>query len=257
MWMKEGIKLNRSLKTPRLVNIGQICERKNQKELVDAISVLKNRGVKVDALLIGPPAQPYTQQLRQLIAEHKLQSQVKLYGYRDNPYELVGPNDIYVHTSQSESVGRSVVEAIKLGLVCVGSDNPGGTEVRQLTKVDLYKGGDIEALANLLEKIIANPKDYRSKAKVSQSLALKSLSLKSCHDPFFKALNKVFDQANPRKELSSMLSEFEAVDYHNRQQLKEIARLKSSIRQLDAHLNNILDSKSWQGILRLRKLLKR
>src|SRR6185369_781095 len=165
--------------------------------------------------------------------------------------------DILVQTSKSESIGRVLVESMKLGLVCVGSDIAGSNEAFKLGGGTTYESGNVKNLALVLDKILSSFESYKQKALVSQQKALKNLSIDACHEPFFLELGKVIDQPNPRREMRHMVSLFKETGLMKKGYNETLMNLRTSMGQTDEHLQNIIKSRTWKTIVLLRKTLRR
>lgn len=65
--------------TTRIINIGRICEQKGQLLLLQAVSILKQRGVNVSLTIVGDG--PMRDEAERLIKEHGLEDRVAILGY--------------------------------------------------------------------------------------------------------------------------------------------------------------------------------
>jgi glycosyltransferase involved in cell wall biosynthesis len=238
-------------KPPQLVNVGHIFQRKNQIELIKAAAILHKQGkLKNQILLIGGDYPEYKKRLMRLIKKNHLEKFVKFAGYKKNPFSLVQPNDILVQTSLSESVGRTIVEAMKLGIITIGADIPGTEEAVHLGGGVLYKTGNARDLATKIEQVLANPKHYHQVAIATKKNANKNLSESACHQNFFTELEKIFGQPNPQNHLQHLLP-------HLVSNVGYVDQNDKEIKNYQYHLNGILQSKSWRLVLITKKFFKR
>jgi glycosyltransferase involved in cell wall biosynthesis len=262
-----GIELNRSLEEPRIVNVGHIHNMKNQKLLVEAAGILQKRDrLKYPVVFIGGYAahDPYYSEIKGLVRELGLLGKVQFKGYRKNPYEYIGRNDIFVQTSLLESIGRATTEAMKMGLICLGADIPGTREAFALGGGILFDGCKATALAAALEGVMNDIAAAEARAKTARSRALRNMSEEASHEPFFTGLADVLGEANPRQELHHLSADFTALEtiinnYEHRTRNYEhrIHEYQLLIASLENHLNNIINSRSWKAVLAMRKYLRR
>lgn len=256
----QNIKLNSDLKTAKVVCIGRIHPDKNQSEIIEAIAYLKtNKKPFPKVVLIGDYQKDdaYYTKLTNLIKQNQLYKEVTFTNFKSNPYEFVGQEDILIQPSKSESLGRTITEAMKLGLICVGANIPGTREAFELGGGMLYEPGDVSKLGEIISAIHKDPEYYKKQAKVYQAKALKNLSEETCHSPFFREISEVYNLPNPRKEIGFIGPTFSGVErlleiYENRANHYE---QKSTKYKKD--LENIVNSRSWKIILSLRKILRR
>ncbi len=244
--------------TTKFVVIGGLQKQKNQLVVLEAAAKLKTAN-RLDSqiMCIGGNNDPaYYSLLEEFVRKHNLQNDVQFLGHRNSPFSLVGPNDIVIQPSNTESLGRVVVEAMKLGLICVGADIPGTKEAFALGGGTLYKKDSAEDLARVLENILNNFGASKRQAIASKKKALKNFSLAACHDPFFYELQKILGQPNPVASLE-VLSPFLLPVYEQsvsglqaRQQNKELKKHARGLQQqktdLQQQLNLVEQSRAWR-----------
>lgn len=166
-------------------------------------------------------------------------------------------NDIIVQTSRSESIGRTPVEAMKLGLVVIGADILGTKEAFQLGGGVLYKHDNPKDLAKKIAMVVSNQKKYQLQAKLAQNKVLKNLSEEACHKNFFIELEKIFTLPNPQNHLREISPYIASLAITDKNHQKTIREYQKSIDEHQYHLNNILNSQSWKLIVRIKQLFKR
>lgn len=112
----------------RVACVGRIVPVKRQHVLVEAIAVLRARGVDARLSLIGPTLDPdYERTIRAIIAEHGLDEVVRWTGMQDDVLSiLVREADLLVCPSWEEPLGRVAFEALDAGIVPIGYRGSGG-----------------------------------------------------------------------------------------------------------------------------------
>lgn len=117
-----------------LISAGELNKNKNTEVMVRALSELQDANVHYIACGVGPEEK----NLQKLSEKLKVENRFHLLGYRTDVAELMAVSDAFVMMSFREGLPRSIMEAMDLGLPCVGSDTRG---IRDL--IDVEKGGYI------------------------------------------------------------------------------------------------------------------
>jgi len=111
----------------RLISVGTLLPRKNQKLQLDIVAELTRRGHKVSLKILGEGRE------KQALTEHSyslgLTEMVTFLGNVDNVAEYMGESDIMLHTAVDEPFGLVLVEAMAAGLPCVALDGTGNREI--------------------------------------------------------------------------------------------------------------------------------
>lgn len=92
---------------------------------------------------------------------------IHILGYIPNAWMVSGATDIFVMPSTArEGLARSVIEAMAQGVPAIVSDIGGLPEIVRDKKDGLVvKGGDVEGLANAIDKLVSNEKLLKEYAK--------------------------------------------------------------------------------------------
>jgi glycosyltransferase involved in cell wall biosynthesis len=172
--------------------LGGIARIKGIFELIEALHLLKQRGLRFRCLMpgcdkvlqknslrhllrkianrIGMPSDTFS--IRKKIRKYELSDYCKLMPFdRDIP-RLLAASDILVFPSTEPHFARPVVEAAALGKPVVASDLDG---VRELVEHEitglLVPSGDVPALTNSLETLINDPAKQVSMGKRARKKA--------------------------------------------------------------------------------------
>ncbi len=117
-----------------IVSAGELNRNKNTEVMVRALQDMNNPKVHYIACGVGPEEQ----NLRQLAKKLGVENNFHLLGYRTDVAELMAVSDAFVMMSFREGLPRSIMEAMDMGMPCIGSDTRG---IRDL--IDVEKGGYI------------------------------------------------------------------------------------------------------------------
>lgn len=111
----------------RLVHVGSFTANKNQKFLVEVASMLQSRNVLFELHFLG--AGECYKEVENLVIEKQLQQQVVMHGNIANVEEYLWQSDLYVHSSFSEALGLTLIEAMAAGLPVVTLDGKGNRDL--------------------------------------------------------------------------------------------------------------------------------
>jgi glycosyltransferase EpsD len=165
---------------------GELNENKNQKTLISAASILKDKIPKLRVLLAGNG--PKEQDLRSQIAAEGLEAHVKLLGYRTDLEKIVPAVDVVASCSKREGLPLNIVEAMLCRKPVVASVNRGNAE--------LVKDGETGFLAA--------PEDAAAFAeRILQLRGDRSLAERMGEAGFERA--QAFTVSSVRNEISSVL----------------------------------------------------
>lgn len=115
-----------------LLQVGTICDRKNQRLLIDALVKVKRNAPKVAfrCLFAGDVyEEDYVKLIQEELIKHQLIESVTFLGWRDDIHELMAGVDILVMPSKDEGVPNTVQEAMAIGLPVIVSDVGGMPEI--------------------------------------------------------------------------------------------------------------------------------
>lgn len=158
-----------------IVSVGQLIQRKRMDVIIDAVALLRDRGVTVRAGILG--AGPLEGALRQQIEERKLGDRVELLGYRDDVEAVLRRGRIFALVSEWEGVPFAMIEAMCTGLVPIVTDVGTITDwVKDGENGHVVKVGDPRALADVLERLKRDP-DHLGALRERALAMRKSLSL--------------------------------------------------------------------------------
>ena len=104
-----------------IVSAGELNKNKNTEVMVKALASFKGENVYYAACGVGPEEA----HLRELAADCGIEDQFILPGYRTDMSEVMHAADCFVMMSFREGMPRSVLEAMDLGLPCIGSRTRG------------------------------------------------------------------------------------------------------------------------------------
>ncbi|ABA57080.1 Glycosyl transferase, group 1 [Nitrosococcus oceani ATCC 19707] len=112
---------------------GRLTRLKGHQDFIELIGRLRERGCPVHGLIVGgedPRRQRYADEIRRQISHEGLQGAVTFTGHRSDLREIYAISDLVLSLSKKpESFGRTVLEALSLGVPVIGYDHGGVGEV--------------------------------------------------------------------------------------------------------------------------------
>lgn len=130
---------------------------KGQQFVIEALGILKKKGfTNFEYQILGAGDQTF---LLNMAKKYNVQDQVKMLGSfsHEKVFEWLKKNlDVYIQPSLQEGLPRSVIEAMSVGLPCIGSDVAGIPELLDSVWVFPRKKNKGKEIAELLLKIDKN-----------------------------------------------------------------------------------------------------
>ncbi len=123
--------------------------------LLNAFRIIRDQ-VKTKLLIIG--GGPYEQKIREEVAELKLNEDVYMVGFQENPFKYIAKSDVFVLSSLSEGLPGAVIEAMALDVPVISTDCPSGPgEIIQNGHSGiLVPVGDYQALASACLSVLSD-----------------------------------------------------------------------------------------------------
>jgi len=141
-----------------VLNVGNICKRKNQLEIIEIAPELLKQYPLIIFIFVGSlQEQDYVEKMQFLSSELGIQDRIFMTGFRkDAPYFFCG-SDILVHTAKNEPQGRIILEAMGAKLPVVAYDVGGIGDAL----LDSYSGylipfGDKDLFVKAADKLLSD-----------------------------------------------------------------------------------------------------
>ncbi len=170
----------------KLIACGRLAKQKNYPVLINALSILKQKGYTDFELFIMGEG-PEEKNLRKMIGDHGLDDNIKLIGFKKNPYAYMRQADLFILSSMWEGFGHVIVESISCGTPVLATDCPHGPR-------EILKDGEYGWL-------VSN-NDHNQLAKKLEYLMLN-------HDEISKMSNKISKRAK-EFDIKNIVKEYEA-----------------------------------------------
>lgn len=151
-WLNTWQKQFPQLAGKKVLNLpGRITRLKGHEDFIELIARLKTLGESVHGLIVGGAEikkQRYLAELKGKVARAGLEGDITFTGQRDDMREIMAISDQVLSLStQPESFGRTVLEALSMGVPVIGYDHGGvGEQLARLFPDGRVALGDIDGL---------------------------------------------------------------------------------------------------------------
>ena len=109
-----------------LTSIGFLNKNKNYKVVINAIGLIKDL-IDIHYIICGEGKE--LERLQQLARRNGIEERVHFLGFRTDVFEIIKASNLVVVPSFREGVPRVVLEAMNIGVPCIGSDTRGIREL--------------------------------------------------------------------------------------------------------------------------------
>lgn len=136
-----------------LGNVARFRSEKRQEDIVQAVSILRESGYPIKALLVGDG--PRSRVIEHYIESKALQNHVFLTGLQNDVRPYLRAMDCFVISSHQETFSMAALEAMAAGKPLIMTDVGGAAEMLDHdVNGFLYPPGDVEALVENVKKLI-------------------------------------------------------------------------------------------------------
>lgn len=182
----------RPLVITNVANQIQFNGRKGFNEIIEAIGILKHRGIKVYAKFVGQSYHNGVEQFIELSKKLEVENQIEYMGYLTRPEldSFLSEVDLFVMPTRAEGLPRVIIEAMAKGLPAISTPVSGNPEL--LDEHFLVKYEDVKTLADRIEELIANKALYERTSKINfdKSLKYEASVLEKRRDDFYLKLKE-------------------------------------------------------------------
>ena len=146
------------LSAKKIISIGRINRVKGFEKLIEIASLVHKSHPEWTFEIYGDGETEYMNTLKNQVHKEELDNVVKFNGRTSKVYEKLSDSSIYLCTSETESFGLTLVEAMSVGVPVVSFDCPNGPRNIIHNGLDgfLIKNGSITDATNAINQIIEN-----------------------------------------------------------------------------------------------------
>ncbi|HIE46078.1 MAG TPA: glycosyltransferase [Flavobacteriaceae bacterium] len=147
--------LNKNKNIINILTVGRLAKAKGLHLAIKACQILIKKNKTIKWYIIGEGSE--RSKLQNLINSLKLNDNIILMGYKENPYSYMKTCDIYVQTSLFEGLGLTVIEATILNKPIVCTNFPTASSIIKHNETGLICEMTAKSIANSIIKYIDNP----------------------------------------------------------------------------------------------------
>ena len=147
-----------------LVTSGRLVSQKGYESLLEACNKLNKDSIKYELWILGEGWD--RPKLEELMNKYSL-SNVKLLGFKENPYKYIKQGDLFVCSSKNEGFSLVIAEAMILGLPVISTNCSGPNELLNFGEYGYMVENNEEALYKGLKEIINDDKKLKYYKKKS------------------------------------------------------------------------------------------
>ena len=157
-------------KEKKIVTAGRLMPQKNQKMMIRAFAQLLKKYPDYKLLIYGDG--PSEAELKNLIEELKISSNVTLAGNVKDLHDRIKSAEIFILSSDYEGMPNALIEAMCMGLPVISTKVSGATDlIRHGENGFLTDCGNCEQFEKALDELLANPEKMKVFANESVKLA--------------------------------------------------------------------------------------
>jgi glycosyltransferase involved in cell wall biosynthesis len=146
------------LDLPTLIFVGVIVRRKRPDLLVEAIGLLKRRGLDCQLALVGPEGDPtYVRQMKRRATELNVENHIVWVGFTRQIAPLFRAADMFGLPSANEGMSAALIEAMASGLPPIVTPVSGNVDAVEDGVTGRIVQPDAELIADALSEYILNP----------------------------------------------------------------------------------------------------
>ena len=148
-----------------LVTSGRLVSQKGYESLLEACNKLNKDSIKYELWILGEGWD--RPKLEELMNKYSL-SNVKLLGFKENPYKYIKQGDLFVCSSKNEGFSLVIAEAMILGLPVISTNCSGPNELLDFGQFGYMVENNEEALYKGLKEIINSDEKFKYYKKKSK-----------------------------------------------------------------------------------------
>ena len=162
----------------QVVCVGVISEQKNQLELLRAQCALHKRGIDIDTWFVGScNDKDYLKSIQDYANDNDLVGMTHFVGHADKVFDVLQKMNLGVVTAHDEAFGRVTIEYMLMKMPVIVSRSGASPELVKSGQTGLiYELGDVEALADGIERYCSNPDLLVTQGEAAFSDAIEGFS---------------------------------------------------------------------------------
>ncbi len=162
---------------PTMLFVGVVNQRKRPHLLVEAVGLLKAKGVACQLVLAGPPEDTrYIQWMKDRTAELGIVDLVHWLGFTENTASLYRAADLFALPSRIEGMPNALLEAMASGLPCIATKISGTMDLIGDSNQGRLVEPSAEAIAESVADYLAEPSVAKQHGTAGRELVVAKFS---------------------------------------------------------------------------------
>jgi len=193
-WLKKKYKVKSKYKL--IGYVGRLQSYKNISFLIKAVDILIRSDVRdVKLFIVGDGSSVHVDELKQLVADLKIEKHIVFTGFISNPLKVIAALDVLVAPSTIDAFGRTLIEAMLQNTPTIAANSAGHAEIISNGFTGLYYNhGDIDNLVRELNFFLQKcPIETRKKNR-ARTIAVNQYSAYKHSTRIIKTYKKVLSQ---------------------------------------------------------------
>ena len=183
----------------RVGTVGELAPVKRHEDFVRVAQSLCAERDDVEFIIAGEDKSrdgKNRRRLAQSIADAQLGDRIQLVGWTEDIANLLATFDLFVSTSESESFGIAIVEAMAAGIPVVATETDGAREVIEPNETGRFVPvGDVDAIAKSTSELLNDPAERARLGASAQQKARQRFGLERMVDETVKLYEEVIGES--------------------------------------------------------------
>lgn len=201
-----GISIDRFYHPERQVNIGgsskvlcvgRVCDGKGQGDVIQALAQLKKKyNMELQLYIAGIYDAEYADKIMAPAITANIAKNIHFLGQCNNMSDIYNQMDILCMSSKKEAFGRVTVEAMLSGMLVVGSNSGGTSEIVTDRETGLlYEPGNIVDMAETLKYAVDHSDEMACIAEKGREFAMQRFDAERNAREIYELYKRVLDQS--------------------------------------------------------------
>lgn len=180
----------------KILCVGRVCDGKGQRDVIQALAQLKIKyNVELQLYIAGEYDDEYANSIMLPAIKADIVDNIHFLGQCNNMRDIYSQMDIMCMSSKKEAFGRVTVEAMLSGMLVVGSNSGGTSEIIINGKTGLlYEPGNVDDMAEQFKYVLDHSDEMGSIAKNGREYARQRFDANRNAKEIYELYRCVLDQ---------------------------------------------------------------
>lgn len=175
----------------KCIMVGSLHARKRQEHAIEAVRILKDKGFKIELVMVGSHENEYAHSMQNLVNEYHLDQSIQFIETVKNPFPVMKQADVLLMCSRSEAFGRVTVEAMYTGIPVIGANSGGTSELIKPDFNGLLYNSTVEDLAEKMLYLVNHRDEIKKMGENAAEWSKKMFTEDKYRNKLSDILNKI------------------------------------------------------------------